>query len=150
MRAVGAVVQRKGRVTLTCAQCGETFETVKSQMERRGSRFRNKFHNRACWLAFRAARKQSRLAKLLKQLYGMTEAEYQVLLEQQGGVCGICRCLPADERSGPTRLVVDHDHATGRVRGLLCRGCNLGLGCLKDDVVLLTSAIRYLGRPLAT
>lgn len=107
-----------------------------------------KFHSRACWKAWRKANAQTRFTKLLKQSHGMTEADYQRLWDTQGGVCGICQCsAPA---TGPQRLVVDHDHVTGRVRGLLCRGCNVGLGNLKDERSLLRSAIKYLDRPSAT
>ena len=59
------------------------------------------------------------------------------LAEKQGGACAIC---------GDTRdvLCVDHDHKTGRVRGMLCRACNLGIGCLGDDPIRLFMAASYL------
>lgn len=60
---------------------------------------------------------------MLKKKYGMTEADYDALLNQQNGQCGICRKTP-DKR----RLAVDHCHATNRVRGLLCDWCNRNLG----------------------
>jgi len=78
----------------------------------------------------------------------MTEATFQALLQAQNGVCGICQNSAAD--LGQHRLVVDHDHATGRVRGLLCRICNLGLERFKDDPTLLISAIKYLGHHAGT
>lgn len=57
--------------------------------------------------------------------------------------CEICR-LPF----GPDRRVhIDHDHATGRVRGTLCRSCNTALGLVNDDAAILASAIEYLGGP---
>lgn len=127
---------------MTCAGCGATFETIRSQMERRGSEFRNKFHDRDCWKAWRVRNRQTRLEKLLKQQYGMTLEDYQKLLDATGGVCGICLCSPTED--GQRRLVVDHDHATGRVRGLICRSCNLGLGYFKDDLTILLSALKYL------
>jgi hypothetical protein len=55
----------------------------------------------------------------LKFSFGMTVEEYDALLTAQGGVCGICKRPPKSRR-----LAVDHDHATGRVRGLLCAFCN--------------------------
>jgi hypothetical protein len=121
------------------------FDSIRSQIERRSG---GKFHSRPCLYVYRAANRQSRLAKLLKQQYGMTVAEYTAMLQSQGGVCGICRCLP--EQTGLRRLVVDHDHATGRVRGLICQSCNLGLGRFKDDPSILVSAIKYLGRHSGT
>lgn len=63
---------------------------------------------------------------------------YEQLLAEQGGGCGIC-----GEKS-EQRLSVDHDHATGQVRGLLCRGCNMGLGGFQDDTVRLRRAVEYL------
>jgi hypothetical protein len=70
----------------------------------------------------------------------MTEADYDALLVAQGGCCAICR-----ERQA---FVVDHDHATGAVRGLLCNRCNTGLGHLGDSPILLLRAIEYLLRTL--
>ena len=55
----------------------------------------------------------------LQRLYGITSAQYDQMLEAQGGRCAVCRRLP-----GKTRLNVDHDHKTGLVRGLLCWTCN--------------------------
>nr|WP_246215170.1 endonuclease VII domain-containing protein [Modestobacter muralis] len=58
------------------------------------------------------------------------------MLADQGGLCGLCRAAPAAH--------VDHDHATGAVRDLLCFNCNGGLGQFKDDPALLRAAARYL------
>ncbi len=67
-----------------------------------------------------------------------TYADYGRMREQQAGRCLICPELP------PKRLVPDHDHKTGRVRGLLCDSCNKGLGCFRDSVASLQRAITYL------
>lgn len=64
----------------------------------------------------------------------------RLLTEKQKGRCAICRHKPQPG----THLCVDHCHATGVVRGLLCRGCNLGLGCFKDSAPSLSAAILYL------
>jgi len=129
-------------VTVICQGCGIEFDSIRSQIERRSG---GKFHSRDCWRAYRAANKQTRLAKLLRAEHGMTVAEYEALLTRQGGVCSICGRAPAEV--GRKRLVVDHDHVTGRVRGLLCDPCNLGLGAFADDTGRLVSAVRYLGHP---
>lgn len=77
----------------------------------------------------------------LKKKYGMSENDYAEMLDRQGNVCAICG---EQDANGQRRLVVDHDHATGKVRGLLCNTCNLGIGYLKDNTSILTSAIEYL------
>lgn len=80
--------------------------------------------------------------------YGISGAEYDRLLALQGGRCAICRALPRS-----MRLAVDHDHATGVVRGLLCsgeRGCNHGLlGAAHDDIEILRAAVAYMEAPPA-
>jgi len=81
------------------------------------------------------------LAWSLKQ-YNMTLEDYKRFLDAQGGVCAICKNPPLSGQ----RLCIDHDHISGAVRGLLCRGCNLLLGNLKDSVTITRSAIAYLLR----
>jgi hypothetical protein len=72
----------------------------------------------------------------LSRRYGITAAEADHLLELQGGLCAICKVAPANH--------VDHDHATGAVRALLCFNCNGGLGQFKDDPQLLHAAAYYV------
>jgi hypothetical protein len=62
----------------------------------------------------------------IKQRYGLERHEYESLLKKQGGLCAIC----GGENNGK-HLVVDHDHKTGKVRGLLCGGCNHALGFIE-------------------
>ena len=62
--------------------------------------------------------------------YGITEEEYNQFLETQKQKCGMC--LKALNKKVPRRIHIDHDHATGRVRGILCDGCNLFLGRLES------------------
>lgn len=70
--------------------------------------------------------------------YGLTAEQVEELLQQQGGMCAICS-------SFPVRPVVDHDHATGRVRGVLCHGCNIQLPAIEDHT-FFTAALAYLKR----
>jgi hypothetical protein len=72
----------------------------------------------------------------LKRRYGLTEAEVKALIEEQGGVCAVCWVEKPEH--------VDHDHRTGKVRGILCFNCNGGLGQFKDDIDRLINAIAYL------
>jgi hypothetical protein len=71
----------------------------------------------------------------LKRLYGISPADYDALLAAQGGVCAIC-----GKRSKKT-LCVDHCHATGTIRGLLCGKCNTGFGCYDDDQAAMIAAL---------
>lgn len=77
--------------------------------------------------------------------YGISEEEYQALFNQQEGRCFICNQQETRRRGSTVfELSVDHCHETGRVRGLLCHNCNVGLGQFKDDPRLLEEAITYL------
>lgn len=75
------------------------------------------------------------------QGFECTWALYNQMFAKQGGLCAICRGQQAGFRK---RLNVDHDHKTGRVRELLCHGCNVSLGHFDDSVELLKTVIAYL------
>jgi hypothetical protein len=77
-----------------------------------------------------------------KTHYGMTLDDYYKRLEAQGGHCALCPRTPDQERHG--KLHVDHDHTTGRVRGLLCLPCNHALGILGDNEAGLLHALAYI------
>jgi hypothetical protein len=77
---------------------------------------------------------------LLKYSFGIGLDDYQRMLSEQDGKCAICR---TDSNRGRA-FAVDHDHATGEIRGLLCSDCNTGIGLLKDEPELLAKAIQYL------
>lgn len=83
------------------------------------------------------ARKKSWRKYSRFKLYGITEAIYDSMVANQSGCCKICGV--EDDN-----LHIDHCHATGKVRGLLCQSCNTGLGKFKDDVVIMGKAIEYL------
>ena len=88
----------------------------------------------------------SRKSKLAK-LYGITESQYAKMFDTQQGLCAICHRPETvfDNRSGRTRpLAVDHDHATGKIRGLLCSRCNHLLGNAQDNSDRLLAAACYL------
>lgn len=103
----------------------------------------------------RARDRVARRAVALKALYGITVDEYEMMLRAQGGVCAICgREESHRSRTGVVRrLTVDHDHSTGRVRGLLCHSCNVMLGFLRDDADWAAEFAQrmavYLGRDMA-
>lgn len=77
--------------------------------------------------------------RALERKYGLLKHEYETLLVAQRGCCPICGLRPS-------RLVVDHDHVTGQVRGLLCSTCNLAVGELQDETERCVAAARYLAR----
>ena len=81
----------------------------------------------------------------LKRQYGITFKQYNEMLEKQNNVCAICGNPETSVIRGKViRLAVDHDHDTGRVRGLLCSNCNIGIGNFKHDDNLLQKAIEYV------
>lgn len=81
----------------------------------------------------------------LKRHYGLNIKGYNKLLKQQGGVCAICRNKEISKQNKKIKfLSVDHDHITGKNRGLLCKNCNTAIGSLSDDVLILQKAIEYL------
>ena len=81
---------------------------------------------------------------LLTNKYGITLAEYEAMVQRQEGLCAICRQPQRGGNDRTRELVVDHDHLTGEVRGLLCTLCNGGLGFFGDSLSHLRSAIAYL------
>lgn len=78
----------------------------------------------------------------LKKHFNITPEEYDNIFNSQNGLCAICskKCTTGK------MLAVDHDHDTGKVRGLLCSRCNMGIGLLRDSIDILRSAINYLER----
>lgn len=106
--------------TAECAECGHVDLKIKPDGRRscgNKSRQLNRNHKR-------------------KIKYNLTEEQYGVMVLQQSNKCLIC----GDE----VDLVVDHDHSTGKIRGLLCHTCNIGLGMFKDNIENLERSIEYL------
>jgi len=68
--------------------------------------------------------------------YGLSQAEYDLMIEKQNGFCAMCN-------KSVSILHIDHNHATGKIRGLLCRKCNVTLGYVEDEE-LMNSARKYL------
>ena len=88
---------------------------------------------------------RSQSSRYLERNYGITIDEYERMLEDQEHKCAICReegFVMAEHHS--MKLVVDHCHTKGDVRGLLCHNCNRALGLLKDNKQALKAAIVYL------
>lgn len=88
-----------------------------------------------------ASRRRYNLRRKLR-LLGIDAEWYQRTLARQGASCAICKNQESSDRK--TRLSIDHNHTTGHPRGLLCHGCNVSLGLMKDDPMRLRNAIAYL------
>ncbi|WP_344824736.1 endonuclease VII domain-containing protein [Actinocorallia longicatena] len=86
--------------------------------------------------ACKECRKSRNARDWLKRAYGLTPEGVAAMIESQGGLCALCGVKAAEH--------VDHDHRTGKVRGVLCFTCNVALGQLKDDAGMLLKAIAYL------
>jgi len=83
--------------------------------------------------------KEEKRASYLRRQYGITPQDYEALLRAHEGGCWICGRLPTGRR-----LHVEHDHKTGKVRGLACWACNKLLREARDNQVILASAAKYL------
>lgn len=75
----------------------------------------------------------------LKSKFGLSLEQYNELYKKQNNRCAICLC-----EQGKKSFHVDHDHITGKIRGLLCPCCNLALGSFKDSILVMKNAIIYL------
>lgn len=123
-----------------CPQCGET-DRAKFYVNDRGykaNKVCRECHKKQCLVRWHAKPKLDRQASRSYK-YGITPEDFKQMFETQQGKCAICNEEPKTKRG----LHVDHDHETGKVRGLLCHGCNVALGSFKD-VTLLNKAIEYL------
>lgn len=120
-------IQRGARLCLACrALRQEKFKNSHPGYATRWSAENSETPSRAAWREeYRRNGKQR--AKDLVRIYGITPAQYDEMLAAQGGKCCICRrAKPGHNRIN--HFMVDHDHKTGSVRGLLCASCNMRLG----------------------
>lgn len=106
--AAAFAVTRRGRRGSTCSECRNESRRARGEHSRRRA----------------AETPTERRKRQLWQMYKLTEEQYQVLRDAQGGACAICRREPQIGKP----LVVDHCHATGNIRALLCSPCNLMIG----------------------
>jgi DNA-directed RNA polymerase subunit RPC12/RpoP len=122
---------------LKCTKCGEFFQTSKFIKDPRYTRGFGSYCSQCRSNSGKNPELQQKRAyyNRLKR-YGITEDEHKVLQEKHQGICAIC--------GQQAKLVIDHNHITNNVRGLLCHYCNVLLGMAKDDVNILVKAISYL------
>lgn len=97
---------------------------------------------------WRSKNPQKVMNAILKKKYGITTLQHSEMMKSQGHRCAIC----GDKGGGDSRVFphVDHCHTTKKVRGLLCRKCNHGIGLFKDDPEILRAAAAYLERSVKT
>ena len=107
---------------------------------------------RECWKIQEAIRREKlgpkgRKNRKLKNLYGINIEQYQEMLKEQNNLCAVCgnkESMVNSKSNKVQKLCVDHDHTTGKVRGLLCTACNKGLGILKDNPDIVLRGYNYL------
>jgi hypothetical protein len=112
----------------------------------------NRYHaDREGQVAYRTKRREDNPAVALaahgahlKHKYGITLADFNRMVAERNGRCDVCHRKPKGGKR--TGLHVDHDHATGEVRGLLCGPCNRAIGLLGDSPEVLRKALAYLER----
>ena len=143
-------------VSKTCSKCGNEkslndFHTNNRSKDGKQHRCKEcaKKHTQSATKAWRLhnpeSSRSSDLRTKAKLKYGLSLDEIEDLLRSQGNLCAICKkhieFSAQDKRDKPH---VDHDHKTGKVRGILCLTCNTGIGMLGDSVELLDAAKLYL------
>jgi hypothetical protein len=118
----------------SCRQCGANLA---------GTNLQRQFCNHHCLQAWQYwERRRTHRERWLKK-YDLTVEQYEAMAERQSGRCAICGGSEP-KTNGGLHWCVDHDHATGKVRGLLCHDCNIGLGKFRDETSLLLRAADYL------
>lgn len=125
----------------TCTDCGKTKslgEFNKSARTKDGYQYRCK----ECKGAYVKKNLEATLDRKFQRLYGIGWSDYCDMLSSQSGGCAICGRSPKENNG--KRLSIDHDHETGKVRGLLCNRCNRCLGLLQDNPALTRRATVYL------
>jgi len=95
------------------------------------------------YLSNRDKEKNRSYSNRIKRLYGITEFDYNKMIEKQNGKCAICGSIKIG-RGKTNKFCIDHNHKTGKVRGLLCHNCNVLLGKLSDNIKLCQNIIKYL------
>lgn len=94
------------------------------------------------WPKRRVRESENRKIRALIKRYNLTIGEYETIRKRQRNRCAICGI--EESKSQKKNLCVDHDHKTGKVRGLLCGKCNSGLGFFQDNTDIIEKALGYL------
>jgi len=138
-----------GSISKKCTKCG-TYKAFKDFDTRKASK---DGLTAQCTICLRVKSMKTRKdnpettrANNLKNRFDMTIEQYNIIFLKQKGKCVICQKSETikDKRGSVKWLSIDHNHNTGKVRGLLCNACNTGLGKMGDSIKVLESAIKYL------
>lgn len=121
-----------------CSKCGELHKRNAKHLKQSQEAQECKFYKPPNWSGF------TREDAIMRRQYGISLDEFSELLQHQGGGCAICG---KPIKSARRRMNVDHCHETGEVRGILCTGCNTGLGHLGDNIEGIQKALAYLANP---
>jgi hypothetical protein len=110
-----------------------------------GSNEKNTPEQRAAYMReYRKRRHRNVRSTELKKSYGISLDDWEAMYKAQGGVCAVCKMDETEKGSRYANLAVDHCHATGRVRGLLCNACNRAAGFLQDNPETALRLASYL------
>jgi len=129
-----------------CPPCNKAYKSEYHQKHKSEIQAKVKAWRKANPAARKAARRRyfrrpngklALMRSFYKTRYGLTLERFEAMIVEQDGCCAICG-------RKPKRLHVDHDHASGQVRGLLCGPCNRGIGLMQESPDVLSNAIRYL------
>jgi hypothetical protein len=128
----------------TCSKC--KIEKLSTEFHKRNNRPCGvRSICKQCYKGYEFKRRDGYMREYdLMKSYSITVDDYNRMFESQYGKCAICGTSSSVESSRKKYLCVDHNHETGKVRGLLCDKCNRGIGLLNDDIQTLISAIKYL------
>ncbi len=140
--------------TKTCPRCKQILPRTVFQRRKGGKKDGLSFsycppchkeyareRSRKYWVTHPEKRPEQKLAnrKVKLKRFGLTIAEFEEMVQLQQRRCAICNDLPNREN-----LDIDHDHKTGKVRGLLCSACNRAIGYMGDNPERLIKAANYL------
>lgn len=112
------------------------YQATKNERNRKAAEARRQRLGNEQYLA---EHRRKMMGYRLRSAYGITVDDVDLMLREQNHACRLCRCPLS-----PTYRNVDHDHQTGRIRGLLCNQCNTALGNFKENPKVIAGAIRYL------
>ena len=100
-----------------------------------------KEYNKNYWIKNKTKLLINKTQYNLNRRYGLTEDQYNKMLSDQNYSCKVCNKHKSNFKRN---LTVDHCHKTNKIRGLLCNGCNTGLGQLKEDTKIMQKLIEYI------